>query len=236
MSNLNTFDFNQFNALIKQANESISCDATCMQNQKKQELTQRYLDAETNVVSAPQQLTTTLKDLITFTQGENGYNTYIDKELQNKADTIINTFKTKFNSDANTVISNIKKYAGILLNFNNIFDLYKKYKIENDELEKKLKITSSDTLTNDRKSYYQDEGLIRIRNYYYFFLFVYIFIVVVFILSMFLVKTDVKISIRIFILFLLIIYPFVCLWLFRLFEYVVNNIIDSFPKNIYKNL
>jgi hypothetical protein len=135
----------------------------------------------------------------------------------------------------NTITINIKNYEGILINFDNIYDLYNKYKSENIELEKKLKITTSDTLTNDRKSYYEDEGLKRLKIYYYFFLFVYIFIVVVFILSIFLVKTEVKLTSRILILILLLLYPFMCYWILRLFYKLFRYIKSFFPMNHNNN-
>lgn len=233
---LDTFDLNEFNSLMEQANESISCDATCMQERERQQLLQQYLDAETNVINAPEHLITTRKKYITFTQGENGYIDFLDNDLQNKADLIAKTYQSKFENDVNLILTNIKTFEGFLVNFNNVVDLYKKYKMENNELEKQLKITTTDTLTNDRKAYYEDEGLNRLRTYYYFFLFIYIIVVVVFILSMFLVKTNVKISNRIFILLLLISYPFICIWLFRTIKNIFTRSMEYLPKNVYRNL
>jgi len=230
------FNINDFNNFLAQANESITCGPSCMEKEKSQQLEKNYLDAETNVASAPEQLFTAKKEYITYTQGESGYNEYIDKELQNKAETITSNYQTKFNNSINTIKTNIQIYDGLLINFNNVVDLYKKYKKENNDLEKKLKITSSDTLTNDRKNYYEDQGINRIKMYYYFLLFVYVFIVFVFLLSVFLVKTDVKLSIRLLILFLLIIYPFVCYWFFYFLQNFFVYIKGYFPNNVYRNL
>ena len=235
-NNLNTFDLNGFNSLVRQANESISCDAACMQERERQQLLQQYLDAGTNVVNAPQLLISAQKNFITFTQGENGYNEFLDNDLQSKADLFVKTYQSKFDRDVNLILTNIKTFEGFLVNFNNVVDLYKKYKMENNDLEKQLKITTSDTLTNDRKAYYEDEGLQRLRTYYYFFLFIYIIVVVVFILAMFLVKTNVTISKRIFILLLLISYPFVCIWLFRIIRNIFKRGMDYLPKNVYTKI
>jgi len=236
MSDSTNFNIDDFNNFITQASESIACGPSCKEKEKSQQLEKNYLDAETNVVSAPQQLFTAKKEYITYTQGESGYNEYIDKELQNKAETIANSYQTKFNNSVNTIKTNIQIYDGLLINFNNVVDLYKKYKKENTDLEKKLKITYSDTLTNDRKNYYEDQGINRIKTYYYFLLFVYVFIVFVFLLSVFLVKTDVKLRIRLLILFLLIIYPFVCYWVFNFLQKVFLRVKSYFPNNIYGNL
>jgi hypothetical protein len=235
--NLNSsLDLSGLNKLIEQANESITCDATCMQERERQQLLQQYLDAGTNVVNAPQLLISAQKNFITFTQGENGYNEFLDNDLQSKADLFVKTYQSKFDRDVNLILTNIKTFEGFLVNFNNVVDLYKKYKMENNDLEKQLKITTSDTLTNDRKAYYEDEGLQRLRTYYYFFLFIYIIVVVVFILAMFLVKTNVTISKRIFILLLLISYPFVCIWLFRIIRNIFKRGMDYLPKNVYTKI
>jgi hypothetical protein len=236
MSDLTNFNINDFNNLITQANESITCGPSCKEKEKSQQLEKNYLDAETNVASAPQQLFTAKKEYITYTQGESGYNEYIDNELQKKAETITTSYQTKFNNSVNAIKTNINIYDGLLINFNNVVDLYKKYKKDNNDLEKKLKITSSDTLTNDRKNYYEDQGINTLKTYYYFLLFVYVFIVFVFLLSVFLVKTDVKLRIRLLILFLLIIYPFVCFWGFNLLQKMFRYIKSYFPNNVYKNL
>jgi hypothetical protein len=236
MSDLSKFNIDDFNNFISQASQSITCGPSCKEKEKSQQLEKNYLDAETNVISAPQQLFTAKKEYITYTQGESGYNEYIDKELNEKAETIVSSYQTKFNNSVNTIKTNIQIYDGLLINFNNVVDLYKKYKKENTDLEKNLKITYSDTLTNDRKNYYEDQGINRIKTYYYFLLFVYVFIVFVFLLSVFSVKTDVKLSTRLLILFLLIIYPFVCYWVFIILQKLFVKMKSYFPNNVYRNL
>jgi hypothetical protein len=207
---MSNFNLNNFNDLISQANQEIACGPSCQQNQTETQLRQNYLDAETNLESAPQQLFNAQKSYYTYTQGESGYNDFITNELQEKANTIANTYKNKIDGDIVTVKSKIETYQGLLVNFNNILDLYNKYKNENEMLENNLKNKSSDILTNDRKTYYEDQGIIKLNSFYYFLILIYAFFVVVFLLSIFLVKTNVKISIRIFILIIMIIYPFIC--------------------------
>lgn len=85
MTELSNFNLTEFNNLMNLANETISCGPTCVQNKKTQELEKTYLDAEANMVSAPEQLFSAKKDFITFTQGESVYNEYIDNELQKKS-------------------------------------------------------------------------------------------------------------------------------------------------------
>jgi hypothetical protein len=200
------------------------------------QLQQNYLDAETNMISAPQQLLTAQKKYISHTEGESGYNEFLDKELEEKADTVANSYQIKFNSDVEIIKQKNKIYDGLVINYNNLIDLYKKYKIENDKMIYVLKNKSSDILTNDRKTYYEDQGITTLKTYYFLFLCFYIFIVVVFLLSILLVKSNVKLSTRIFILFLMVIYPFICYGFFHLLYKLFNQIRSYFPSNAYRNL
>jgi hypothetical protein len=236
MDNLNNFDLNKFNELMNQANEAISCDDACMQKKKEEELHKQYLEAESNVQTAPQKLTIAKKDYITFTQGQNAYNEYLDNELQNQAVKITKNFESNFNNSVSILDTNIANYSRLLINFNNIVDLYKKYKSENAVMKQKLKTLSSDLITNDRKSFYEDEAIERIKMYYYFLLLIYIFIVVVFFASIFLVDTNVTLSVRVGILILLIVYPFVSFWIYTLITQMINNIYVYLPKNVYTTL
>lgn len=232
----NTFSLDNFNDLMNHANQLLTCGPSCMEEQKSKQLEQNYLDAETNMENAPQQLFIAKKDYITHTQGDSGYNQYIDGQLQKKADEIATIYQGKINTDINNIKTEMKIYDGLLINFNNVVDLYKKYKIENSILEKKLKIKTNDTLTNDRKTYYEEQGINRLKSFYIFFLCIYYFIVLVFLLSMFLVKTSVKLGTRFLILIILIIYPFVCYWFFHLLYNIFLYIKSYFPNNVYRTL
>ena len=74
MSDSSNFNINDFNNFVSQANQAITCGPSCMEKEKSQQLEKNYLDAETNVASAPQQLFTAKKEYISYTQGESGYN------------------------------------------------------------------------------------------------------------------------------------------------------------------
>ena len=233
---MSNFNLNNFNDLMNQANEIISCDSSCQQQQTSSQLKQNYLNAETNMISAPQQLHNAQKEYIINTQGVTSYNQFIDKELHEKADKIANTYQKKIDDDISTIKNEIKTYDGLLVNFNNIVDLYNKYKDENHKLETNLKNKSSDILTNDRKTYYEDQGISKLNTYYSFLIAAYAFIALVFLLSIFLVKTSISFMVRIFILILIVIYPFLCYGFFHLLYKLYNHIKGFFPSNAYRTL
>jgi len=233
---MSNFNLNNFNDLMSQANQLITCGPSCQQQQSASQLQQNYLNAEANMVSAPQQFKSAQKAYYTYTKGQAGYNEYIDKDLNEKADAIANQYQEKIDRDISSDKEKIHTYQGLLDNFNNIIDLYKKYRRENHKLENNLKAKSSDILTNDRKTYYEDQGIASLNTYYSILISIYIFVVVVFFLSIFLVKTNVSFKVRFFILFLMIIYPFVCYGLFHLLYKLYNNIKGIFPSNAYRTL
>ena len=113
----------KLNSLISQASDTISCDANCQQQRKADQLKQKYLDAQTNLASAPNQLNTAQKNYLVFTQGLGGYNDANESELRAKAQAIADAFEQNFYDQEAAVNTQIDTYDGLRVNFENIFDL-----------------------------------------------------------------------------------------------------------------
>jgi molybdopterin-guanine dinucleotide biosynthesis protein A len=135
----------------------VTCDGPCLQQKEAENLKQKMEDAKTNITTAPSQFQVAEKNYITFTQGEEAYNEFYEEQLNDKADGIINTYQAKFDETTQKIQTQIDIYQGIFINFNNVADLYLNYKKENSELEKDLRKTTNDVLTNERKTFYQDQ-------------------------------------------------------------------------------
>ena len=125
------------------------------------------------------------KNYLTYTKGDDAYNDYRDKELLLKANTIAHNFKKKFSEDIKTTAELYNTYSGLLINFNHVVELYVKLVKENNILGLEVKDKSEDVLTNDRKTYYEDQSINNLRFYYKIFLFLYIVVLIVFIISIF---------------------------------------------------
>jgi hypothetical protein len=171
---------NKLNELILQASQTISCDSACQKEKTKEELKKKYLDAQMNEVTASNQVQTATKNYVTFTEGTSGYNNYLESDLTQKATKIADLFQTNFDNEVNDIIANNETLNGLLINYNNVVDLYNSYKIENTHLKNKFKNNTSDVLTNERKTYYQEQGLQTLNLYYYVLLVIYIITVIVF--------------------------------------------------------
>ncbi len=132
-------DMNEFNTLISQASDAIMCNSECRKQREADKLKQNYLDSQTNLSSASNQVQVAQQNYVTFTQGESVYNDLLDNELEEKATQIADDFTEKFTSDSVKVQTQIDTYEGLLLNVNNVADLYLKYKKETPSINQRFK-------------------------------------------------------------------------------------------------
>jgi hypothetical protein len=228
-------DINKINSLFSQLQSMISCDGPCLQKREAENLKQNMINAETNIMTAPNKFKTAQKKYVTFVAGEETYDELRDQQLKNKADDIIKEYNIKYNEIGEKIKTQIETYEGIFINFNNVKELYFKYKKENTELEKNMKNTVNDVLTNERKTFYQDQQVDVLKFYYYYILF-FIYYICIFCFVIFSLiypsKTDWKIRLVIFIGLILL--PFVSTWLLGLFIYIIYECYNLLPKNVYK--
>lgn len=224
----------KFNELINKATEAVMCGPDCQKEKKASDLKQKYLNSKTNLKTAPSQVQVAAKNYYMFTTGEAGYNEYREQELTDKAEQIITEFKNNFDGDASKLKTEVDTYNGLALNFKNVIDLYTKYKLENAELEKELKDTVSDILTNDRKTFYEDQSIENLNYYYSFIRIVYIIIAIGFSISLFFVANQFSFFTKLVVIVLVSLYPFVSTrllsWTIQLYYVVVN----ALPKNMYR--
>ena len=225
----------KLNALISQAADVVSCDANCQNQRKADQLKQKYLDAQTNLASAPNQLNTAQKNYLVFTQGQSGYNDASESELQAKAQAIVDAFQQNFYDEEALVNTQIDTYDGLRLNYENIFDLYKRYKVENKELLKDLKDDTNDVLTNERKTYYEDQRIDGLKFYYHYFLVtIYVICVICFVVFSFIYPSQSSFGVRATIFVGLIALPFVSSWILGNIIAVTYKAYSLLPKNVYR--
>ena len=197
MNSFNNLNLNNFNSLIEKAKQAVMCDSNCQKQKTTDELKQKYLASEANLVSAPAQVDISKKNYVTFTKGELAYNNEKEQELHKKAKIIINKFNDEFNKEVQQIKQQIDTYNSIVVNFKNVEDLYVKYKKENDVLNKKFKNNSSDILTNERKTYYENQGIDTLNFvYYYILILTYIIFVVGYVFTTFFYKSNLNWKIR----------------------------------------
>jgi hypothetical protein len=232
----NNIDVNKFNDFINNANKVLSCDSKCQEQKKKNELKKKYLEAKTNLITAPVQVETSYKNYLTYSKGDSAYNEYRDDELQQKAEIVVTTFKTNFNDGIEKAKSSYDTYSGLLLNFSHIVELYTKLVKENAVLTLEVKNKTSDVLTNDRKTYYEDQSIDNLVFYHTIIMIVYVICLIVFAVSIFVFPSTSTKGTLFAILFIFIMYPFICVRLFKFFYYIRDIIMGVLPKDVYSDI
>ena len=236
INNVQSSQQNSINSFIDKATSALSCDSNCQNQKTLNQLKQTYLAAKTNLITAPTQVETSFKNYLVYLEGEPAYLEYKESELQAKAEQITTTIQEDINKIITDETRNVNTYDGLLINLNNIYEYYQDYLKENIELENKLKTMKSDIVTNDRKTYYEEQGIESLKKYYIVIFVIYAIVIVSFIVCCFVMPTDLSIKVKIVILVLLIIYPFISSWLLTQIIHLYNKTTELLPVNAYKNI
>ena len=228
----------QINQLIKISTESLTCGPDCQKMKTSSDLKQKYMDAQNNILTAPYKLDEAKKNYITFTQGDATYNEEHEQDLKNTFNKIKINMTATFDEAITNAYSLTDIYDSLYTNYQNVFELYKKYLNENKNLQKLVKNTKNDTITNDRKSFYEMQEYETLSQWYSIFRWIYIFLIIIFIIAMLLFRNNINYSFKskIFILILFIIYPFVITHLLNYVVQFMQYIYSLMPKNIYTKL
>ena len=230
----NQIDMNKFNTLISQASDAVLCNSECRKQRETDKLKQNFLNSQTNLSSGPNQVQVAEKNYVTFTEGPSGYNDLIDSRLQEKAQEIVNKFTEYFESDSKEITTQIDTYEGLLINFKNVAELYLNYKKENVQLIKDLKNETNDVLTNERKTYYEDQKIGGLKGFYYYILLgIYIICLIGFIIFSLMYPSQSSFIKKIVSIIGFIALPFLSTWILGKIIYLIYTLYELLPKNVY---
>jgi hypothetical protein len=226
----------QISTLLEQSAQALLCGPDCQKQKVSDELNQKYLNAQTNLETAPINLETTKRNYYVYTEGEPAYNNMRETELKQKAETMAELISTSFNDELASAETMNKYYSTAIINSNYTKDLLNEYIEKNKELNIQLRDRRGDILTNDRKTYYENDAQDSLKLWYRLWWYFYYMLVLVFVLSIFLVKSQMTNGKKLILTVLFIFYPyyidFIVNWTYELFAYIYNNL----PKNVYNNL
>jgi hypothetical protein len=223
------FDINQLNSLISQASDSILCNSDCQRSRKAERLQQKLMEAQIQLETAPEDVKRAEKKYITYTRGTAVYNELMDIQYGEKADGIIETFLEKFQQEVAKIHAQIESYAGLVMNVENVQELYEKYKRENAELWKGLKEDTSDTLTNERKTYYEDQNIDRLNGFYFWLKLVYAICLIVYVVLNFLFPSERSFAVRLITSVALFLLPFLSTYLLLGVYYILKKVYSILP-------
>ena len=225
------------NNLIEKATEITSiCGPSCQKTKVSQELEQKYLDAQTNIQTAPKNLERARKNYYIFSKGRTEYDNINEKELQIKATQISETIEQNFNdgvTNANTMNTLLNT---ALINSQHTIRLFEDLSEKNKVLKLKVKEIHGDILTNSRKTYYQTEALENLKLWYRFFLIIFYIVVLMLRLSYFFVPHNFFLVRDIVVSVLILGYPFYINYVVKWICGLWNSFKKRIPKNVYNDL
>lgn len=226
----------KINSLLESSAELLACGPTCQKLKVSDNLKQKYLNAQTNVLTAPEQLETAKRNYYIYTEGDTYYNNMLQQELTNTATEITNSLKNNFQQVVDYSETMNKYYNSALLNSLNSDDLLNEYTDKNYNLSKELINLRGDILTNDRKTIYEEEAITNIKSWHTLFWYIYYIFVLVYLFACIFVSSSISILMRIIILILLVFYPY---YIHKISIIIYNSISDIytiFPKTVYNSL
>lgn len=226
----------EINELLEQATQSIMCGPSCQKMKVTNELHQNYLDAETNLQTAPIQVEETKKKYYVYSEGETYYNDMMETELKEKANKIASKIKTNFNEEINGANTMNSFLNTEIVNSEYTKELLEEFIIKNKRLKEQLKDSRGDILTNDRKTYYETEAFNKLKSWYTFFWYIYYVLTFVLILSLFLSPNDLSKQKKIIISILVFFFPYYIHYIVNRLNHLWNSVTSSLPKNVYNNL
>jgi hypothetical protein len=230
----NQFDLNKFNSFLDMAAETIACGPECQNNKTADDLKNKYLTAQSNLTLAEPQYQVAKQNYYTYVSGESGYNEMMESEYKQKSQLISQKFKNTYNEEINNIQTQIDTFNASLINFSNVEDLYNQYVKENEKLTKQLKNDSNDVLTNERKTYYEDQEIGSLNAYHYYLLIIYVIVVICFAVFSFIYPSQFSFISRVLLLILFIALPFISTWILGKIVFLIYWLFGFLPKNVYK--
>jgi len=231
-----SFDLSKFNTFIQQASDSITCNSDCQKEREAEKLKQAYLDSETNLASADSKLADAREKYLVFTEGSSVYNEMVESELQDEAELIANTFSDNFDEEVVKIQTQIDSLDTVVTSYDYAVELLRKYKLENKELFNELKDESNDVLTNERKTYYENQQIDSLKFYYLYFLIgIYVICVICFVIFSFIYPSQLSSIAKLLTVGAFIVLPFFSTWILGMIIFLAHKAYNLIPKNVYKN-
>jgi len=144
-----------------------------------------------------------------------------------------NTYNiNKINTLSNDINANFLQYKDLYTNYSFFLDLYEKYNEDNNTYNEKTTNDISSVLVNERKTYYEDQGIESLNYYYNLLIGIYIITIIVYIVSLFIFNSNWSLIKKIGILIALIILPFTSSYLLSFIVSMIYKLFGILPKNV----
>lgn len=225
------------NNLLNTALENAMCGPECQKQQISDQLKQKLDDATFNEQTAPLRLEKAKKYYYVYTKGRPYYDTMIEKELEERGESIVKQIAEKFNEEVQNARTMNVFFNTSQLNSENTIELYNEYVKKNAEMREIIKESRGDVLTNDRKTYYETEALERVKLWQKFIMSIYWILVVTYCVTIFISPSNLSKKQQFALVVFFVLYPFVIHKVVMFFyNYFTTVFIKNTDTNVYLDL
>jgi len=221
------------NNLIEKQNQMLACDAQCEHDKKLAKLRGIYDIKEDNLESAPMQMEVARKNYLEFKYGKDDYVTKASVALKKEADKVIADMTQIWNQEKDMVTTLISDYNAMLTTHTDMDHYRDRISASVDRLDKNFAAKQNDTITNDRKAFYQNQGIDNLRYWFYFLRWAYAAIVITFIVGVFSLPTTKSSKMKYGMLVLLVAFPFVIAVIAVASFAMIRTIVSKLPYNAF---
>ena len=212
-----------------------SCDHDCLLAKQRSELKQRYLDAERNVIVAPQKLTQAEHDYFLNRDGPKKYREFLRNRYGKNAEQEIQKLKGEHKTIMNEInlgIMKIQSQNNELYNSSNYKNMLSNTQ---SRIEDELQENERSATVSSRKIFYMEKQIQSFSWWFYLFRNLYWICAVIWIIIGVIYYR--QFTTRSLVTFVLIVaYPFFMVWLFVAAYSLVKYIVSMFPRDVYLSI
>lgn len=221
------------NGLIETQKQFLACDAQCEHDKKLAKLREIYDTKEDNLETAPMQMEVARKNYLEFKYGQDDYVTKASVALKEEADKVIADMTQIWTQEKDMITALISDYNTMMKTHADMERYRDRISASVDRLEKNYEAKQNDTITNDRKAFYQNQGVDNLRYWFYFLRWAYAAIVITFIVGVFSLPTTKSSKLKYGMLTLLIVFPFVVAVIAVASFAMIRTILSKLPYNAF---
>jgi hypothetical protein len=221
------------NKLIKTQNQMLACDAQCEHDKKLAKLREVYDIKEDNLETAPMQMEVARKNYLEFKYGKDDYVTKASVALKKEADKVIAEMTQIWKQEESMITVLIADYNSMLSTHADMDRYRDRISASVGRLDKNFAAKQNDTVTNDRKAFYQSQGVDNLRYWFYFLRWAYAAIVITYIVGVFSLPTTTSSKMKYGMLAMLLAYPFVVAVIAVASFAMIRTIVSKLPYNAF---
>jgi hypothetical protein len=221
------------NELIVKQTAHLACDAQCEYEKKLAKLRDVYDIKEDNLQTAPMKMEVARKNYLEFKYGKDDYVAKASGALKKEADKVIAEMTQLWKQEEDMITELIADYTSMRSTHADMEHYRDRISASVGRLDKNFAAKQNDTVTNDRKAFYQSQGVDNLRYWFYFLRWAYAAIVITYIVGVFSLPTTTSSKMKYGMLTMLLVFPFVVAVIAVASFAMIRTIVSKLPYNAF---